>query len=293
MRSRRQGSLAAACVLAACGALVAPTRALADCGVGADGAARPRLQLSWGFDVPFLATLAGTWGVTEGMKQSLAPSAPAWTARNPLDEGVRGLSRSSSPKSAATLSDLVAFGLLPASTLGMSLGAVGMGGGCPLEAVEDVVVMGESVALAAVINQTTKFLSARERPYARDEAGADRDGNLSFFSGHATMAFSLATSAGVIASLKGERSAPVVWATGLTLALTTAYARVAADKHYFSDVLVGALVGTTVGIAVPLFHRPPSKGRRPHVEDGSRPKLRGIMGAPLPGGGTLGLHGTL
>jgi len=26
------------------------------------------------------------------------------------------------------------------------------------------------------------------------------------------------------------------------------------DEHYFSDVLLGAAVGTTVGLAVPLLH---------------------------------------
>lgn len=275
-------ALAVSCALG-----LTPSVARADCGE------RPRMRMEWGFDAPFVATLAGTWGITEGLKQSLAPATPSWTARNPLDEGVRDAARVASPKVAATMSDLAAFGLLPASMLGMDLAAVGMGGGCPLEAVEDVVVMGESVALAAVINQTTKFVAGRERPYARDDAGTDRDGNLSFFSGHATMAFSLATSAGMIASLKGERSAPLVWATGMSLAVTTAYARVAADKHYLSDVLVGALVGTTVGIAVPLFHRPSSYGGRGHRDDGGRPKVRGIMGAPIAGGVSLAVHGTL
>src|SRR6059058_3168029 len=72
--------------------------------------------------------------------------------------------------------------------------------------------------------------------------------NLSFFSGHATLAFALATSAGTVASMRHHRLAPVMWAVGLLLATTGGYLRIAADRHYATDVLTGALVGSAVGI---------------------------------------------
>jgi membrane-associated phospholipid phosphatase len=41
------------------------------------------------------------------------------------------------------------------------------------------------------------------------------------------------------------------------MAALTGYLRIAADKHYFTDVLVGAIVGSAIGVAVPYFaHRP-------------------------------------
>ena len=41
------------------------------------------------------------------------------------------------------------------------------------------------------------------------------------------------------------------------LALFTGYLRIAADKHYASDVAVGALMGGLFGAGVPLLlHRP-------------------------------------
>jgi membrane-associated phospholipid phosphatase len=43
----------------------------------------------------------------------------------------------------------------------------------------------------------------------------------------------------------------------LTLAATTATLRMIADKHYFTDVLVGAAVGSAAGFLVPHLHRPP------------------------------------
>ena len=39
----------------------------------------------------------------------------------------------------------------------------------------------------------------------------------------------------------------IVWISALGLASATGYFRIAADKHYFSDVLVGAIVGSLIG----------------------------------------------
>lgn len=64
-------------------------------------------------------------------------------------------------------------------------------------------------------------------------------------------------SAGVVAHARGYAAEPYIWAGGLTLAAVTGYLRIAADKHYFSDVLVGAVVGAGAGLLVPqlTIHR--------------------------------------
>jgi membrane-associated phospholipid phosphatase len=42
----------------------------------------------------------------------------------------------------------------------------------------------------------------------------------------------------------------------LTLAAATGYLRIAADRHYFTDVLAGAALGAGAGLTVPyLMHR--------------------------------------
>jgi membrane-associated phospholipid phosphatase len=47
----------------------------------------------------------------------------------------------------------------------------------------------------------------------------------------------------------------MVWAVGLTGAMAVGYLRIAADKHYLSDVLTAVVVGSLVGVGVPLlFH---------------------------------------
>ena len=68
---------------------------------------------------------------------------------------------------------------------------------------------------------------------------------------------------------------------------TTGYLRIAANQHYFTDVLTGAVVGTGVGLAVPYtLHR---RAVRPSSasaldSDSARPS---ILLAPVNGGASL------
>jgi membrane-associated phospholipid phosphatase len=118
----------------------------------------------------------------------------------------------------------------------------------------------ESGAITAAVLQVVKHRVHRARPYARNcDPGCRDDVNghgaqLSFFSGHTALAFSFAVSAGTLASMRSYPNAGWVLGSGLTLATATGYFRIAADKHYFTDVLTGALIGSAVGWAVPKLH---------------------------------------
>ena len=91
--------------------------------------------------------------------------------------------------------------------------------------------------------------------------------------------FSLAVASGVVATMRGYRLAPLVWGVGLALASTVGYLRIAADRHYLTDVLAGATIGSAVGFAIPvIFHHPDWNYRAPR-----------ISASPLPGGGAIGL----
>jgi membrane-associated phospholipid phosphatase len=79
------------------------------------------------------------------------------------------------------------------------------------------------------------------------------DNDLSFFSGHSSEVFALTAASGTIGTMRGYRWAPLVWSVGGALAVTTGYLRIAADKHWMTDVLVGAVVGAGIGFAVPYF----------------------------------------
>ena len=45
------------------------------------------------------------------------------------------------------------------------------------------------------------------------------------------------------------------WVAVGALGTTVAVARVAGGKHFASDVIVGGIVGTAIGITIPLLHR--------------------------------------
>lgn len=126
----------------------------------------------------------------------------------------------------------------------------------------DALLITEATFIAGALNQAAKFAFARERPFVHflprgDDGARSSDDNLSFFSGHTTLAFALATSAGTVSTMRGYSLAPVVWASGLSLAVSVGYLRVAADQHYLTGVLTGAAVGTVIGVGVPLlFHSP-------------------------------------
>jgi membrane-associated phospholipid phosphatase len=127
---------------------------------------------------------------------------------------------------------------------------------------EDALLIAEAGVVAADLTQLTKMLVGRERPFVHALAPEDKtltahpsDNNLSFFSGHSAEAFALAAASGTVSTLRGYRWAPLTWSVGGVVATTTAYLRIAADKHWLTDVLVGAVVGAGTGFAIPLlFH---------------------------------------
>lgn len=98
------------------------------------------------------------------------------------------------------------------------------------------------------VTSITKRLVARERPNRMD--------NMSFFSGHASYAFSIAVYLSMnLFDNYGEDHPVVTKAVAALLigsAAVTSVARSGAGRHYFLDVVVGMIVGTGIGF---LNHR--------------------------------------
>jgi membrane-associated phospholipid phosphatase len=133
-------------------------------------------------------------------------------------------------------------------------------------ALQMALIDAEAFAITGALQGTTNFFSGRQRPYA-SECGTgvpknttDCEGdtvNRSFFSGHSAVSF---TAAGLICAhhealhLFESPADHVACATGLLAAATIGTLRIVGDAHYFSDVFVGAVVGTAVGLGVPLLH---------------------------------------
>ena len=220
-----------------------------------------------------VTTVGGVWWIaSEMLKADLVPEKCRWCYRaedgkdllNPYDGWIRKRLLWKSTSSADTVSSVIGFFVEPATMMGLT--AVSEAneraiGRFPV----DALLITEATVIAADLNQIAKYAFARERPFVhylprapdtiRALTDSPSDDNLSFFSGHTTLAFAIATAAGTVNTLRGYRLAPLVWGAGLTMAGSVGYLRIAADKHYFSDVMTGAVVGSIIGIGVPLvFH---------------------------------------
>ena len=108
----------------------------------------------------------------------------------------------------------------------------------------------------------------RQRPYVHNQelstedklrvATEEDDVFLSFFSGHSAVAFSAAAFVSTVvadATNAPDWAKGLVWGSTMSMAALTAYARVAAGRHFPSDVIVGAIVGAAIGHLVPRSHR--------------------------------------
>jgi membrane-associated phospholipid phosphatase len=218
-------------------------------------------------------TIAGAtvWGISELFKSSLVGTTCGLCERdaagndtlNGFDKGVRSALVWSNTGAADAASNVLAFAVLPLGGLGFDAIAASHDGRLAAWPV-DALVIAEAAILAGNANQITKFLVRRERPFVHvlppDEkalTSQPSDNNLSFFSGHTTLTFALASAVGTVATMRGYKLAPYTWVTLMPIAALTGYLRIAADKHYATDVITGAVVGSAMGFAVPfLFHRP-------------------------------------
>lgn len=174
-------------------------------------------------------------------------------------------------RTAALISDALVYLILPATVGGLQYYSAA-GSAPPGGVWVDYLLIAQAAAMAQVVNQTVKFLVGRERPYANEQTLADRLANagdddwLSFYSGHATFALSLTVAAGTVAQLRGYKHAWLLWSVAVPLALSVPYFRMAADKHYLSDVVIGSVLGAAFGVVVPLLHgraspaAPPEQG---------------------------------
>lgn len=248
--------------------------ALSVLSAGADARADGVRELRYDTRIDVAVTsVGGLWWLTsELMKADLVPEKCRWCYRsdsgadllNPFDSWVRRRLLWENTGAAAAASSVLGFVVEPAAMMGLTALASAYDHAIDRFPV-DALLITEATIIAGNVNQLAKFAFARERPFVhflprapeavRALTDSPSDDNLSFFSGHTTLAFALATSAGTINTLRNYRLAPLVWGTGLGMAVSVGYLRIAADKHYLSDVLTGAVVGSLVGIGIPLiFH---------------------------------------
>ena len=119
----------------------------------------------------------------------------------------------------------------------------------------------ETLLLANGIKECTKLLVYRARPYMYfDDYPEDKveegDWNCSFPSGHTTLAFASAAFTTIVfcQCFPDSNWKYAVAGASFGMAAITGGLRMASGNHFFTDVLVGAVLGTAVGFAVPYMH---------------------------------------
>jgi membrane-associated phospholipid phosphatase len=193
-----------------------------------------------------LAVAPGAAGLPNGAPDC-APCDP--TGLPAIDRRVPGAGSAG----AGTASDLVLLGVAAGAAVA-TIAAV------PAEfRTGNAAVLGETITAAYAVTGWMKVAVARERPvmYTSDAAAAadDPDSQRSFPSGHTAAAFAVATSYLVVS---GRQQAPHRTRNALLLfagAVAVGALRVAAGRHFPTDVLGGAIVGAAIGWAVPTLRR--------------------------------------
>jgi len=209
-------------------------------------------RVSWPVD----GAVAGALVLAQPLPRLLPTGAPTrWTSELvPFDEGVK----SNFSAAAALRSDVL--GVL---TVALPL-AVQVGAGWGEQLGQASLIYAQAITGTLLVTDVVKRLVHRPRPYVYGadpaiQAFADGEGDdayMSFFSGHSASTFAAAVAGGYLFGLRSpsKRGRALVWGGQLALASATANLRVRAGRHFYSDVIVGAVVGTGLALGIVRLH---------------------------------------
>jgi membrane-associated phospholipid phosphatase len=198
--------------------------------------------------------VAGAIGATIVTRALLDPARPEpprseWIG---WDDAVRGrLSTAASETTDVTL----------ATAIAVPVGAQ-LAEGVDVRFVNTSLIHAEVLVVNLLLNTAVKYSVPRLRPYnyrvppaTTYVASQGVDAHLSFYSGHASTAFAAAVGGSYLFAAAHPDSAanPWLWGVETALAAATAVGRIRAGKHFYSDVAVGIVVGSVLGVGIPLL----------------------------------------
>ena len=146
----------------------------------------------------------------------------------------------------------------------------------------------ETMMLNEALTGITKALVKRPRPYTYNQRAPEavrtaRENTFSFFSGHtshsAAMSFFTAKTLSDYVDRPGVRTA--AWTSAILLPAATGFFRYKAGKHFPSDVVVGYLVGASVGFLVPHLHKTDADEDGGNANSGGLPLVQEIVSVTL------------
>ncbi len=221
-------------------------------------------------ELPLLGAGAAVVIGSEAAKSWFVPATCRWCEQdasgqvdvNGFDKSIRSalVGRGLTAPTWSKVSDVTVFGLLPLTAVALDW-SLAHDERFDRPFGDDLGIMAESVLASALVDQLVKFVALRQRPYAAYDAPytADYhasvgalDDNLSFFSGHSAAALSVTVAASRLIELRTGRK--LGYAILVPLGILASFMRVAADKHWATDVLTGMVVGAVAGWVVPSLH---------------------------------------
>jgi membrane-associated phospholipid phosphatase len=223
----------------------------------------PRLTVDLRTAAAITSVELGVIGLSLAFKDRLVPPTCRWCEPTQLDKWARGRLVWKQTTAANTASDAFQV-IIPAATVATFwIQAAPQG---QREFIEDLAVLTESATTCVLITQGVKYSVARLRQDAWARGTIESpDDLLSYWSGHTSFAFSVAASATQISRLRGRSGWKWLAVATFSAAALTGYLRVAADRHWLTDVVTGAVAGTATGLLVPLLAFQPAGAPRPAV----------------------------
>jgi hypothetical protein len=219
------------------------------------------------YDWTVTALIGLAWGGPEFMADDIvSPSCPCDASEvNSFDRGVVGWDSegyATASDFAVALSVVAPFALDALET---------QRSGAPWSGfADDALVISRSILISGAVQEAVKLLTQRPRPrlYGIDESDPaldDHEEYVSFYSGHTTTAFSAGMSYATLYALRHPDSSSrwMVYGGAMALGTTVGILRIQAGSHFPTDVILGAIMGTAFGIAIPRLHHrdePPSFG---------------------------------
>ncbi len=186
---------------------------------------------------------------------------------------------------AARLSDLLllSFLIAPFGYAGGTAFELEEGGGQRFA--DDSVVALQTLGATVLATTVTKLIIRRPRPLTYDaeftlDERFEGDARLSFPSGHTSVAFAGASFLAVLIDDRVQSNGPRIGGIAGAYAAATlvAYLRMAARRHFFTDVVAGAALGTTLGWLIPQAHRASGRGADAETPTVSSPLMLGWTG---------------
>lgn len=123
------------------------------------------------------------------------------------------------------------------------------------------VMYAETFLVTAAITTLAKGCIKRTRPYVYNngvptEEKMSAEAQMSFFSGHTSIAFASAVFTSTVFGkyFPNSKFRPYVWAGSLIAASSVGYMRYAAGKHFPTDIITGAIIGSAIGYFIPYIH---------------------------------------